>query len=257
MTDAKKPKVGIFGFTGCAGCQLNILNLEDHLLDIIALVDITTWVMAKAENSDGPWDIAFVEGSIAKSTDVERLKKIRKNSKILVAIGACATHGGLPAMRNLRDMEEMKETVYGDDLDYLDVIEIKPVSHYVEVDAELPGCPMDKNEFVEAVKALAVGKTPQVPNYSICYECRIKENACLLKEGKFCMGPVTQAGCDALCPSYGTPCEGCRGPVAQVNWGAEYKILESLGATIDEIRRRFLKYCPSTADMPAFRELEI
>jgi len=257
MTEASKPKVGIFGLTGCAGCQLNILNIEDHLLDILGLVDITTWVMAKAENSEGPWDIAFVEGSVAKASEIERVKKIREKSKILVAIGACATHGGLPGIRNFRDMEEMKQTVYGSQTDHLDVIEIKPVSHYVEVDAELPGCPMNKNDFINAVKALAVGKTPPVANYSVCYECRIRENACLLKEGKFCMGPVTQAGCDALCPSYGAACEGCRGPVAQVNWGAEYKILKDLGATKEMILRKFLKYCPSSSEMEEFKELEI
>ncbi|MCK5151101.1 MAG: oxidoreductase [Candidatus Thorarchaeota archaeon] len=256
MGKSGKPTVGIFGFTGCAGCQLNILNLEDYLLDILGLVDITTWVMAKSENSPGPWDIAIVEGSIAKESEIERIKKIRENSGLLVAIGACATHGGLPAMRNVLDVEAMKEIVYGEKTEHLDVLEkIMPLSHYVKVDAELPGCPMDKNEFVEAVKAIAIGKTPFVPNYSVCYECKIRENACLINEGKFCMGPVTQAGCDALCPTNGAVCEGCRGPVAQVNWGAEFKILKELGATPEEIKRRFLKYCPSTAEMPAFKEL--
>ncbi|MHA1907431.1 MAG: NADH-quinone oxidoreductase subunit B family protein [Candidatus Thorarchaeota archaeon] len=252
----KKPTVGIFGFTGCAGCQLNILNIEDHLLDLLGLIDITTWVMAKGENAPGPWDIALVEGSIAKNSEIERIKKIRENSVILVAIGACATHGGLSGIRNQRNIEEMKATVYGDKTDHLDVLEqIMPISHYVKVDAELPGCPMDKNEFIAAVQAIAVGKTPHVPNYAVCYECKIRENACLLKEGKFCMGPVTQAGCDALCPSKGAVCEGCRGPVAEVNWGAEFKILKDIGATPEEIKRRFLKYCPSTATMPAFQEL--
>ncbi|MFO7836733.1 MAG: hypothetical protein R6V83_08765 [Candidatus Thorarchaeota archaeon] len=257
MSNNGKPKVGIFGLTGCAGCQLNILNIEDHLLDILGLVDITTWVMAKQDNSDGPWDIAFVEGSVAKESEVERVKKIRENSDVLVAIGACATHGGLPAIRNLRDIDEMKETVYGNQTSHLDVIPIKPVSDYVDVDVELPGCPMDKTEFIRAVMALAMQKTPQVPNYSVCYECRVNENPCLLDEGKFCMGPVTQAGCDSLCPSHGAACEGCRGPIAQVNWAAEVKILKEMGATADDIRRKFLKYCPSTADMPEFQELTL
>ncbi len=253
---ANKPKVGIFGFTGCAGCQLNILNLEDHIVDLLGLVDITTWVMAKGENSPGPWDVAIIEGSIAKSSEIERIKKIRENCTILVAVGSCATHGGLPAMRNVRDTDMMVHTVYGENIDQLDVLsKIMPVSHYVKVDAALPGCPMDKFEFVEAVKAIAIGKTPFVPNYAVCYECKIRENACLLKEGKFCMGPVTQAGCKALCPSNGTTCEGCRGPVAQVNFTAEYTILKELGATPEEIKRRFLKYCSSIADMPEYQEL--
>jgi coenzyme F420-reducing hydrogenase gamma subunit len=150
----------------------------------------------------------------------------------------------------------MKETVYGEHTNHLDVLDkIMPVSHYVKVDAELPGCPMDKKEFIEAVKAIAVGKTPFVPNYAVCYECKIKENVCLLKEGKFCMGPVTQAGCNALCPTNGAACEGCRGPVAQVNLGAEYILLQELGATPEEIKRRFLKYCPSVADMSEYKEL--
>jgi len=255
MGDNGKPTVGIFGFTGCAGCQLNILNMEDHLLELLELVDITTWRMAKSENSKGPWDIAFVEGSIAKQEEVERIKTIRESSGILVAIGACATHGGLPAMRNFRDLDEMKRIVYGDRIDHLDVIPIKRVADYVRVDHELPGCPMDKDEFIRTVKALAVGKTPDIPNYSVCYECKIRENACLLKENKFCMGPVTSAGCGAICPTYGAPCEGCRGPVAQVNWGAEYKILKEMGATNDDIKRRFLKYCPVVADTPEFKEL--
>lgn len=256
MGNNGKPKIGIFGLTGCAGCQLNILNIEDHLLDIIGLVDIVTWVMAKADNSDGPWDIAFVEGSVAKASEIERVKKIRENSKILIAIGNCATHGGLPAMRNLRDIEEMKRIAYGDKTKYLDVIPIKRVADYVDVDYELPGCPMDKIEFIEAVKALLIGKKPIIPNYAVCYECKIKENKCLLKEGKFCMGPVTSAGCGALCPSYGAICEGCRGPAAQVNWAAEVDILHELGATLDQIKRKFLKYCATTADTPEFKELE-
>ena len=251
-----KPKVGIFGFTCCAGCQLNILNIEDHLLDILGLVDITHWVMAKQENDEGPWDIAFVEGSIAKESEIKELKEIREKSKILVALGNCSTHGGLPAMRNLRDIEEMKRLAYGDKTEYLDVIPIKRFKDYVKVDLELPGCPIDKNEFIEAVKSLAVGKKPEVPNYAVCYECKVRENACLLKEGKFCMGPVTNAGCGALCPSYGATCEGCRGPTAQVNWAAEVKVLQDLGATIDQIKRRFLKYCATTADTEEFKELK-
>ncbi|MBD3404742.1 MAG: oxidoreductase [Candidatus Lokiarchaeota archaeon] len=256
MGNNGKPTVGIFGFTGCAGCQLNILNLEDHLLDIIGLVDIKTWVMAKAENDDGPWDVAFVEGSIAKSTDIERIKNIREKSGVLVAIGACATHGGLPALRNFADTDEWKKEVYGDDYERIDAIDIKPVSHYVKVDYALPGCPMDKAEFVEAVKALLIGKTPYIPQYSVCGECKAKENVCLLKEGKFCMGPVVQAGCDALCPTYGAPCEGCRGPAPEANWAAEVEILKKIGATSEDVKRRFLKYCPSVADMEEFKELE-
>jgi coenzyme F420-reducing hydrogenase gamma subunit len=256
MGNNGKPKVGIFGFTGCAGCQLNILNIEDHLLDIIGLVDITTWVMAKGENSEGPWDIAFVEGSIAKSSEIDRIKKIRENSKILVAIGNCATHGGLPALRNLGDIEAMKKIVYGDKTDYVDAIPIKRVKDYVDVEYELPGCPMDKAEFVHAVKAIAVGKKPEIPNFAVCYECKVRENACLLKEGKFCVGPVTAAGCGALCPSYGATCEGCRGPAAQVNWAAEVKVLKDLGASMDDIKRRFLKYCATTVDTPEFQELK-
>ncbi len=256
MGNNGKPTVGIFGLTGCAGCQLNILNIEDNLLDILKLVDITSWVMAKQDNSEGPWDVAFVEGSVAKQSEVDRVKKIREKSGVLVAIGACATHGGLPGLRNFRDIDEMTRIVYGEDNERIDAIPIKPVSAYVDVDYELPGCPMEKSEFVEIVKSLVMGKKPYIPQYSVCGECKALENICLLKEGKFCMGPITQAGCNALCPSHGAACEGCRGPAPEANWAAEVKILKEIGATGDDVRRKFLKYCPSVADMPAFKELE-
>jgi len=231
-----KPIIGIFGFTGCAGCQLEILNLEDILLDLFSMVDVVNFRMAKSENSDGPFDISFVEGSIM-SYQVDELKKIREKSKVLVAIGSCACHGGVQYLQNF--MEKPWRIVYNDKKMIYSSPDTKPLSSYVKVDYILPGCPMDKNEFVEFVKSMLIGKKPVLKTYPVCVECKMKENICLLERGIMCLGPVSLAGCNAKCPSNEYPCEGCRGPVEEANISSQADLMKEKGVDPVDLIRRF------------------
>jgi len=231
-----KPIIGIFGFTGCAGCQLEILNLEDILLDLFSMVDVVNFRMAKSENSDGPFDISFVEGSIM-SYQVDELKKIREKSKVLVAIGSCACHGGVQYLQNF--MEKPWRIVYNDKKMIYSSPDTKPLSSYVKVDYILPGCPMDKNEFVEFVKSMLIGKKPVLKTYPVCVECKMKENICLFERGIMCLGPVSLAGCNAKCPSNEYPCEGCRGPVEEANISSQADLMKEKGVDPVDLIRRF------------------
>ena len=245
-----KPRIGIFGFTGCAGCQLEILNLEDILLDLLSTVDVVNFRMAKSENSDGPFDISFVEGSIM-SYQVDELKKIRENSKTLVAIGSCACHGGVQYLQNF--MENPWKIVYNDKKMIYSSPDTKPLSSYVKVDYLLPGCPMDKDEFVEFVKSVLMGKKPVLKTYPVCVECKLKENICLLERGIMCLGPVSLAGCSAKCPSNGYPCEGCRGPVEEANIASQAELMKEKGIDPVDLIRRFRMF---TSGAKEFEEVK-
>ncbi|MDZ7270949.1 MAG: NADH:ubiquinone oxidoreductase [candidate division KSB1 bacterium] len=227
-----KPKIGIFGLTGCSGEQIVILNCEDELLDIAGAVDIKVFHTATSDNDeDGPLDIAFVEGSVVKPEEVETLKSIRKRAKLLVAIGTCAAWGGIPAMHNELSREELCQQVYGGDGKSFETIPPQPLRTFVKVDYVISGCPMEKEDFLRAVPMLVHGDLPLSPNYAVCTECKMRENECLLLRGHLCVGPLTQAGCNARCPSYGVACCGCRGPVDEANVASEVKILQEKGFT--------------------------
>ncbi|MDI6916635.1 MAG: hypothetical protein QMC80_02425 [Thermoplasmatales archaeon] len=231
-----KPGVGIFGFTGCAGCQLEILNLEDILLDLPSVVDIINFRMAKSENLDGPLDISFVEGSIMKY-QVGELKKIRKNSKILVAIGSCACYGGVQYLQNF--IEKPWKIVYNDKKMKYASPDTKSLSSYVKVDYSLPGCPIDKEEFVDFLKSVLLGRKPKMKSYPICVECKLRENDCLLEKGTICLGPVTVAGCNSKCPNNNYACEGCRGPVEEANISSQAELMKEKGIDPVDLIRRF------------------
>lgn len=238
-----KPKIGIVGFTGCAGCQLSILDLENELLDILNLVDIIDFRMAMTGNKEGPYDILFVEGSIVNKKQEEKLKKLREKAKVLVAIGSCAVFGGVQAIRNYRDNETVKERQYGKDADKVPEIKVKPINKVVEVDHYLLECPVNKYDFVNFVKYYLVGGTPKLPNIPVCQQCKAKGNRCIfLEDGIICMGPVIQAGCDALCPSHNLPCDGCRGSVMQAAYDQQVALMIEKGASTDDITRYLLKY---------------
>jgi len=234
-----KPKVGIFNFTGCSGCQLEILNLEDILLDIVGAVDIVNFRTAMRNKGPGPYDVSFVEGSISSTEHVEELKKIREQSGLLVAIGSCACFGGVQTIRDQTlGLEEAKKKIYGDVKMNFDYLEQKPLSEYVKVDFMLPGCPMVKEEFVETVKSLLMGKPLRYKPYPVCVECRLRENQCLLEKGYICLGPLTMAGCGAKCPSNGSPCDACRGPVEESAIAAEAELLKKRGIEPKELIRK-------------------
>ena len=236
-----KPKVGIFGFTGCGGCQLEILNLEDQLLDLVGAIEIVHFTEAITEFSD-TYEIALVEGSITTEHGVERIKKIGDIAKIVVAMGSCAVNGGLNCMKNLYGLEKAKDLVYGDKKDWIDSIEVKPVDAYINVDYYARGCPPNRFEIVDIVRSLIVGRKPEIPNYPVCIECKRNGNTCVYDLGKSCLGPVTRAGCDSRCPNSVDGCEGCRGPVDDPNMNAQKDLLAEHGLTVDDIMAEFNLY---------------
>ena len=240
---SEKPKIGIVGFTGCAGCQLSIIDLENELLDLLALVDIIDFRMAMTGNKKGPYDVLFVEGSIVNEKQEKELKELREKAKVLVAIGSCAVFGGVQAMRNYRDNDKIKTAQYGKDADKIPEFKVKPINKVVPVDHYLLECPMNKNDFLEFVKYFLVGGTPKLPNIPVCQQCKAKGNRCIfLEDGILCMGPVIQAGCDALCPSHNLPCDGCRGSVLQAAYDQQVELMLEKGASVEDVTRHLLKY---------------
>ena len=233
-----KPKVAFFDFAGCEGCQLTVLNLEDELLGLLEHIDIVEFREAMTETSD-EYDIAFIEGSITRECDIPRLKKIRETASVVVALGACAATGGINAMKNFTPSDEAKRIVYGDQADWFETAEARPIDAVIPVDYYIYGCPIDKGEFLKVTQALLLGKKPEIPNYPVCVECKLKENVCVFDLGMTCLGPVTRAGCDARCPSNGDGCEGCRGLVDDPNTNAQKDVLAERGLTVEEVLKEF------------------
>jgi sulfhydrogenase subunit delta len=242
-----KPKIAIFDFGCCEGCQLQIVNLEEHLLDLIGLVDVRQWREAMSEHADD-YDIALVEGSITRESEIPRLQAIRKQAKVLVAIGACAHIAGVNAMKNHMPMEQALQIVYGDKASWFDTIPARPLSTVVLVDLVIPGCPIDRGELVEVVKSLLLGKTPTLPTYPVCVECKMAENICVFDLGLTCMGPVTRAGCRAICTSSRNRCIGCRGLVPEPNVNAHKEVLAEHGRTVEGILAEYRMF-DSTAEV--------
>lgn len=197
-----KPRVAIFDFACCEGCQLQIVNLEEEILDLIGAVDVVEWREGMSEQSD-QYDIAIIEGSITRPEDESRLKKIRDKAKALIAIGACATTGGVNKLKNNFDLEEVKRCVYGDaaSMPHLATGPTKAVDEVVKVDYKVHGCPMDRGEFTYVVRCLLMGKDPVIADYPVCVECKKKENVCRYEFDEICLGPIIRAGCGARCPS--------------------------------------------------------
>ncbi len=236
-----KPTVAFFDFAGCEGDQLQVVNLEQQLLELLEQVEIVSFREVMTGHSD-EYDIAFIEGAITRKSDEARLKEIRKNAKLLVAIGACATIGGINALKNLQDLEEVKRYVYGDGAKHFQTYPTRPVDAVVKVDAYVHGCPIDRKEFLSVVKALLLGKKPEIPNYPVCVECKAAENVCVFEMGQFCVGPVTRAGCEACCITQGSICWGCRGFVDDPNTDAEKEILAKYGLNVRDVINKLRLY---------------
>ncbi|MEW6594726.1 MAG: NADH:ubiquinone oxidoreductase [Thermodesulfobacteriota bacterium] len=210
-----RPRVGVFEFTSCEGCQLQLVNNEATLLDFLNLIELVNFREAMTERSDD-YDVALVEGSISRADEVARLKKIRANAKILVALGSCACFGGVNQLKNrFHDLDWVKQEVYGDFP--IASQEVRPLSDFVPVDLMIYGCPPRKEEIEKVVTNLVLGKKVTVPKYPVCMECKANENICLFDLGEPCLGPVTRAGCDAWCPNNRRGCWGCRGPAEAAN----------------------------------------
>ena len=237
------PRVAIFDFACCEGCQLQIVNMEEELLDLISVVNPVEWREAMSDHSDG-YDIAIVEGSITRLEDEERLKEIRTHASILIALGACATTGGINKLKNRFDISDVKRCVYGDasDMTHLDTAPTKALDEVVKVDYKVHGCPINNKEFAYIVRCLLMGKEPVIPTYPVCVDCKMKGNPSRYEYGEICLGPITRAGCEAKCPSGGLWCFGCRGYVDNPNMNAAKDIMKQYGKTIADLRGRMLLF---------------
>ena len=240
MTRKSKPKVAVWKFASCDGCQLSLLDCEDDLLAVSREIEIAHFPEASRAVMKGPYDLSLVEGSITTPHDAERIHEIRKSSKFLITIGACATAGGIQALRNFKDVNDFISIVYATP-DYIDTLQKStPISDHIKVDFELRGCPIDKMQLLEVISAFINGRKPNTPAHSTCIECKRRGTVCVMvAQGKMCMGPVTHAGCGALCPSYDRGCYGCFGPQETTNTGSLSTQLKKLGADDDEIVRTF------------------
>ncbi|HKL27893.1 MAG TPA: hypothetical protein VJ898_01380 [Natrialbaceae archaeon] len=242
MSQHMKPRVAFFDFSGCEGDQLQVVNLEEKFLDLVEVVDVASFREASSAHSDD-YDIAFVEGSVTTPHDEERLKEVREHADTLVALGSCATVAGINAIRNARDFDEVRERVYGDDADLFESLpEAKPAKAVVEVDYEIPGCPINPDEFLRVVTDLVRGREPRVPTYPVCLECKLNENTCAYLRDDVCLGPITRGGCDSICVNEGTRCWGCRGLIENPNQNAAFDVLEEHGLTMDEVMTTYDLY---------------
>jgi sulfhydrogenase subunit delta len=238
-----KPRVAIFDFACCEGCQLQIVNLEEEILDLIGAVDVVEWREAMAETST-EYDIAIIEGSITRPEDEERIKEIRDRAKVLIAIGACATIGGINKLKNNFELDEVRECVYGKagKMEHLDTSMTKAVDEVVKVDFKIHGCPMNAEEFTYAVRCLLMGKTPEIPDYPVCVECKLKENVCRWEYDEICLGPITRAGCGAKCPSASFRCFGCRGYIDNPNMDAAKDVMEKYNLSVDDLKSKLVLF---------------
>ncbi len=231
-----KPTVGVFDFTSCEGCQLQLINNEGNLLDFLSLIDVVTFREAMTEKSDN-YDIAFIEGSITRADEVKRLKKIRKNAKILVAMGSCACFGGVNQLKNkFKNPDQPKKMVYGKHP--IESDSVRAVDEVVKVDIKILGCPIKKEEVEKVVLNVALGKSVTFPKYPVCIECKANENVCMFDIGEPCLGPVTRAGCNSWCPNERAGCWGCRGPAEDANLKQMKKIMKEHGFSEKTINER-------------------
>lgn len=253
----KKPKLAVWKFASCDGCQLSLLDCEDELLAVAGAVEIANFPEASRAVVKGPYDLSLVEGSITTPHDAERIHQVRRASKFLVTIGACATAGGIQSLRNFQNVEKFTSIVYASP-DYISTLKNStPIDEHVFVDFELRGCPISKEQLLEVLGAFLFGRKPNIPNYSLCVDCKRKGIPCVMvSKGIPCLGPITQTGCGVLCPAYNRGCYGCFGPMETPNtpalaewWrqlGVEdidiLRALRTFNAHAEEFRRESMKF---------------
>ena len=239
----RKPKLAVWKFSSCDGCQLSLLDCEDELLAVAEAVEIANFPEASRAVVKGPYDLSLVEGSITTAHDAERIHGIRRASKFLVTIGACATAGGIQALRNFKDVKEFTSIVYARP-DYIETLKKStPITDHVFVDFELRGCPINKYQLVEVLSAHLNGRKPNTPPHAVCIECKQRGTVCVMVAGGTpCMGPVTQAGCGALCPAYARGCYGCFGPKETPNTPALSAWWSGLGVSERDLVRAYRSF---------------
>jgi coenzyme F420-reducing hydrogenase gamma subunit len=247
----RMPKLAVWKFSSCDGCQLSLLDCEDELLAVAECIDIAYFPEASRRMLPGPYDLSLVEGSITTPADAQRILRVRRQSRRLVTIGACATAGGIQALRNFADVRDYAAVVYPHP-EYLKTLATStPISAHVPVDFELRGCPINKEQLVEVIKAFLAGRKPAVPAHSVCIDCKRRGNVCVMvARGTPCLGPVTHTGCGAICPSYDRGCYGCFGPVDGANTAALASEFTALGMARRDIARLFQTF---NAAAEAFR----
>ncbi len=250
-TAGGRPKLAVWKFASCDGCQLTLLNCEDELLTVAGEIEIAYFPEATRAVVEGPYDLSLVEGSITTPGDSQRILEVRQASRRLVTIGACATAGGIQALRNFADAEQFRAAVYAHPGYIATLAESTPIAAHVPVDFELRGCPIDKRQLLAVLTAFLHGRKPPVPDYSVCVECKRRGTVCVMvAHGTPCLGPVTHAGCGALCPAYGRGCYGCFGPQDTPNVASLAGRLTFLGMPGRDVRRVFATF---NAAAPAFR----
>ena len=237
MSDRKRPSLAVWKFASCDGCQLSLLDCEDELLALAGAVDIANFPEASSAVSDGPYDLSLVEGSITTAHDAERIVNVRQQSRHLVTIGACATAGGIQALRNFADVNDFVAAVYASPRYIATLATSTPISAHVAVDYELRGCPINKEQLIEVISAFLAGRKPAIASHSVCIECKRRGTPCVMVQGTPCLGPVTHAGCGAICPAYRRGCYGCFGPMETPNTASLMREWQTLGASPRDIRR--------------------
>jgi coenzyme F420-reducing hydrogenase gamma subunit len=231
----KRPKIGVFDFTCCEGCELQLTNKEDTLVDFLSLVEVVNFREATSVKGDN-YDIALIEGAVSRSDEVERLKKIRTRAKVLVALGTCACFGGVNVLKNRYSIKDVVRQVYGKQR--VETAKVKKISDVVKVDLAIPGCPVSKAEVEKIIVNIVTGAEIKFPKYPVCLECKQHINTCLFDLGQLCLGPITQAGCDAVCTTGKTGCLGCRGPADDANFESFKQITKEKGFTAEQVKER-------------------
>jgi len=237
--DPKKVRIGVFDFTGCEGCELQLANKEDSLLDFLSLLEVVNFREVSSDQRQD-YDIALVEGNISRKDEVERIAEIRAKAKVLVAMGSCACFGGVNFQKNRFPLSDVVKEVYGKHT--VETDKVKRIGDVVKVDLEIPGCPVSKSEVERIVVNIVTGAEIKIPKYPVCVECKQKLNTCVVDLGQICLGPVSRAGCDAVCPTGKTGCLGCRGPAEDANYDSLKQVLMDKGHTESEIVERLRFY---------------
>jgi len=243
MSDSSKPRLAVFKFASCDGCQMSLLDAEDELLAIADRVEIAYFVEASSAKLAGPYDVSLVEGSVTTEEEIKRIQEVRRQSRLLVTIGACATSGGIQALRNWTDVKDYIRAVYATPA-YIHTLETStPIAAHVAVDFELRGCPISKAQLLEVLTALLLGRRLHLPAHSVCMECKRRGTVCLMvSRGLPCLGPAVQSGCGAICPAFGRGCYGCFGPMESANTDSLSHQFLSDGIPAEEAVRLFRSF---------------
>jgi len=247
-----RPKIAVYKFSSCDGCQLSLLDAENELLALAGALDFAYFVEARRQTRPGPYDIGLVEGSVTCPEEIEKAKQVRRDCNVVIAIGACATAGGIQALKNYHALGDFISAVYAHPEYIRSLDTASPISSYIKVDFELRGCPISKAQLLDVLTGFLAGRTPSLPRHSVCVECKRKGVVCVtVAHGTPCLGPVTQAGCNALCPSFRRGCFGCYGPSYAPNINSLARQLTSLGWDDRQIARAFLTFNSAAPEFAA------